>query len=304
MNINALVQQLIVLFTIILLGFAAMRAGFLPKSTNQVLSGLVLNLSNPCAVLASVLTGQRTLEMGQVFLLTAVAVGLHLFLILLATFFPKLLRVPKDQEALYRFMTVFGNMSFLGFPVITALFGQSALFLAAIFVLVFHLFCYTYGVALLRKPGEPLRWKRILSPMVIASVAAYILYLMGAQVPALVVDILDTMGSLTSPAAMVAIGCALALQPLGKIFRQPRIYLFAILRLTLVPLAVWALCFWWMKDPLMLGVTVAISAMPVAINAELLATQYGADEGLAASGVFISTILSLVTLPAVMWLLF
>ena len=66
----------------------------------------------------------------------------------------------------------------------------------------------------------------------------------------------------------------------------------------------WALCFWWMKDPLMLGVTVAISAMPVAINAELLATQYGADEGLASSGVFISTILSLVTLPAVMWLLF
>ena len=52
MNINALVQQLIVLFTIILLGFAAMRAGFLPKNTNQVLSGLVLNLSNPCAVLA------------------------------------------------------------------------------------------------------------------------------------------------------------------------------------------------------------------------------------------------------------
>ena len=119
MNINALVQQLIVLFTIILLGFAAMRAGFLPKNTNQVLSGLVLNLSNPCAVLASVLTGQRTLEMGQVFLLTAVAVGLHLFLILLATFFPKLLRVPKDQEALYRFMTVFGNMSFLGFPALT-----------------------------------------------------------------------------------------------------------------------------------------------------------------------------------------
>ena len=58
------------------------------------------------------------------------------------------------------------------------------------------------------------------------------------------------------------------------------------------------------ENPLILGVTVVISAMPVATMTTLLAAKYGADEELAASGVFLSTLMSLATVPLVMGLLF
>lgn len=304
MNLAALQSQMVVLFSIILLGFLAMRAGFLPKNTNQVLSSLVINVSNPCAVLASVLGGEKSLANGEVLLLTAVAAGLHGLLILWAMAVPRLLGAPGEERQLYKFMTVFGNISFLGFPLLSALFGPQALFLAAIFVLVFQILCYTYGASLLSRDNAGFQWKRLLTPMIVASTLAYILYLTGVRAPEPVYNILHTAGSLTSPAAMLAIGCALAQQPLRRIFGQWRIYVFSLLRLVAVPVAVWAACFWWMPNELMLGVTVAVAAMPVATNTILMVSQYGGDEGLAASGVFVSTLLSMATLPLIMGWLF
>ena len=209
-----------------------------------------------------------------------------------------------EESPVYRFMVVFGNVGFLGFPLISALFGPEALFLAAIFVMMFQLFCFTYGVALFEGSRAKFRLRSLCTPMLMASVLSLIFYLSGVTAPKMIWEIFDTLGGLTSPAAMLAIGCALAAQPLGKVFTQPKIYGFSVLRLLIIPLAVYGLCFWWMKDPLMLGVTVTVSAMPAAANTCLFANRYGSREALAASGVFVSTLLSLFTLPFVLWLLF
>lgn len=305
MDIAGLANQLFVLFLIILLGYGLRRLGLLPGNTNQVLADLVVNVANPCRVLASVMDGQRTLTNSQVLLLTLVAVGMYGVLIALAHFVPRLLRVPREQAGTYRFMTVFSNISFIGFPIVAALFGDEAVFLAAIFVLVYQLFCYTYGIAQIGGAGcgRP-SWRMLCSPMVLASLAAYVLYLCRIPVPGPVVQVADTVGEITSPAAMLSIGCAMAAVPLRRIFGNGKIYWFSACKLLLLPVVAWALCFWWMPNPLMLGVTVVVCAMPVATNATLLSTKYGGDVDLATAGVFVTTLLSLVTLPAVLALLF
>ena len=302
MNTGALVRQLVILFFIAFMGFGAVKTGLLPKHTNKVLSDLVINVSNPCTVLCSVLTGTRILTHGEVWVLVAVALCLHLFLILLAKVLVPLLGVPKQERNTYRYMTVFGNMSFLGFPVISALFGQEALFPAAIFVLMFQIFCYTYGSNLFQKGA--FRLKAIINPMIVSTLLAFLIYMVEIPVPALAQKVLTTVSGITSPAAMLALGCALANVPLGWVARQWRTMVFAALRLTVVPLLTWCLCKPWMINELMLGVTVALTAMPVATNTTLMAARYEKDEDLAASGVAISTLLCVVTMPLILGLLF
>ncbi|MGM9640449.1 MAG: AEC family transporter [Faecousia sp.] len=302
MNLQALIEQLIILFAIIFLGWSAVKIGLLPKNANGTLAALVVNVTNPCMVLSSVMEGQRVLTIGQVWLLLAVAFGMHGFLMLMGLAVRKLLRVPESQQGMYQFMCVFGNLGFLGFPVIKALYGAEALLLASLFVMSFQLLCFTYGVSLFKK-GQ-FRWKTLIRPMLLATVLALVLYLTNARPPEMVHRVVSTIGSITSPAAMLAIGCALAAVPLKKVFTNWRLYFVGLAKLVLAPTAIFLLCRGWMPNEMMLGVTVACSAMPVATNTTLLANLYGGDESLAASGVFLTTLMSMMTMPLMMWLLF
>lgn len=114
LELSTLTDQLIILFTLVLIGFIATKLHLLSERTSRVLSDLVVNVTNPCAVLASVLSGARILTNAQVLMLGGTAVGMYLVLMLLAQPLPYLLRANPQQRGVLRFMTVFPNMSFLG----------------------------------------------------------------------------------------------------------------------------------------------------------------------------------------------
>lgn len=302
MNIGALSSQLIVLFTIAFLGYGTAKLKLLPRETNQVLSAVVINISNPCSVLTSVMSGTRVIENRDVFILLGVAVGLHLLLIALTPLVTRLLRISGSEKNVFHFMTVFGNYSYMGFPVISSLFGPEAIFLAAIFVLVFQVFCYTYGISLFGQ-GR-FRWKNLCSPMIICTILAFVIYLLKIPAPAAIVNVTKTVSGITSPAAMLALGFALSAVELKWVFTRFKIMAFALIRLTVIPVAVYLLCSPWMTNPMMLGVTVTLSAMPVATNTTLMAARYHGNEKYAACGVFLSTLLSLLTMPLLLGVLF
>lgn len=306
MDISALTNQLIVLFFISVLGYAGIKLKLLSPNTNKVVADLVIHIANPCTLLVSVLGGARTLSNQEVGILTAVAVGTYLVAILLGKLVPKLLRVPKRQAGAYEFMTVFSNIGFIGIPVVSALFGPDAVFLVAVFNLMFNLLCYTYGISLMapKEKGRAFSLRTLLTPINIASVAAYIFYLFGITAPPLIYSALETVSGLTSPAAMLCLGCAMAGVKLREMFTNVRLYLFSAIKLILIPLVMYALTFWWMDNELMLGVTVVMWALPAGSIVTMLAAKYDADEALPASAVSMTTLLCMVTIPVLLWILF
>jgi len=305
-NFSAVIQQMGVLFLIIGLGYAAAKAKLFPANTNRALAQLVIYITNPCTVLFSVLGSERGLTNRQVYLLTVIAVVFFAAVIGAGLILPRLLRCPKEKRGMYAFMVTFSNMGFLGFPVVSALYGPDAVFYASIFNLIFQLVVYTYGVWLVggAQGGFRLQWKTFCSPIIIASLVAYACYLTDLRAPAFVVKTLSMLSGVTSPVCMLVIGIALAAVPLGKVFRNWRIYVISIVKLLALPLLAYAVLSPFVSHPLILGITVVIAAMPVATMSTLLASKYGADEELAASGVFLSTLMSVITIPVLMWVLF
>lgn len=306
MDISAVFPQVVILFAVLLLGFFAVRGRLLRPETNRVLADLVILVTNPCSILSSVFNGERTLTNSQVFLLTGVALGMFLLLILLSRLTPYLLRVPPEERGIYRFMTTFGNVSFLGYPVVEAVFGFNGIFMASIFTLFYQLFCFTYGVTQISADPRDakLSLRMFCKPCVLAAMAAYVCYLLDLRPPAIVGEVFQTVGRMTSPAAMLSIGCGMAGMNLRGIFGQKNIYPLLLLKLVLAPLMVWALLRLVVTDTRILGVSVILAAMPVASNASLLCTQYERDSKPATAGVFLSTLASLVTLPFLLNLLF
>lgn len=295
-----------ILFAIIAVGYLAAKCRVFPQGTNKVLAQLVIVVTNPCMVLYSVLGSERMLTNREVLLLTGIALGVFAVLIGLGRLLPWVLRCPAKDKNLYRFMTTFANMGFMGFPVVRALYGDSAVFYASIFNLIFQFVVYTYGAALLApKDGKDrFSWRTLISPIILASVLAYIFYLTDFKAPQAVTDGLGMLGDVTSPVAMLVIGIALSEVPFREVFTNGRLYLLTLLRLLGLPLAAYLILRNFSTDMILLGIPVVMLGMPVATLTTLMSAKYGGNERLAAAGVFLSTLISFVTIPLLMWILF
>lgn len=296
---------MLVLFGTIAVGYLAGKLRIVGPDFNRSLSGVIINFCASSLIINSVIGSERVLSNSQVLALTLIALLSYALLILLAQVLPRLLKVKKADWGVWRFMTIFGNVGFMGFPVVQAIYGPEAVFFAAIFQIPFNLLCFTYGARLIAGPKMgPIRPKQFFTPMVIATALAYVLYLVGWQAPQVLVDFTGFVGSITSPGAMIILGVSLASVPLKSLFTEWRVYVLSALKLLILPVAVFFALKGVVTNELMLGITVIIMAMPVATNTTMLCAQYDGDSVTAAKGVFLSTLLSVGTIPLLMWLLF
>ena len=291
--------QMVVLFLILILGYIGGKTKVLTVADNKPLSKMVNCITNPCSVLHSALCVERALENGEVLKLIGITVIMYFGLILIAELTTRVLGVKPNEQGQYKFMMVFSNVGYMGIPVVRVIFGEEATFCVAIFIMVFYLFIYTYGVRqICSEPGQKgIDWKKVICPMTISSLIAIIGYLAGIQVGGVIKDTLKTVANITTPCAMLIIGCALSSVPVKNVFSNWRLYIVALLKLLVIPVAVYLLLKPIMGASMVLGVMVVIMAMPVATIITMLSAQYDKDQTLAASSVFITTLLSVITIP-------
>lgn len=292
-------QQMLVLMFTIVLGYIGGKTKVMSIENNKPLSKLVNCITNPCGVLHSALCVEHVLANGEVLKLIGITVAMYIGLILIAQLIPKLLHVRVDQKGQYKFMMIFSNVGYMGMPVVRAVFGEEATFCVSIFIMVFYLFIYTYGIRLIcgSQQGSGFAWKRMITPMTVCSLLGIIGYLAGVQVGGVIENTLSTVSKVTTPCAMLIIGCALSALPLKSVFSNWRIYVVALLKLLVIPVAVYLCLRPIMGDSMVLGVMVVIMAMPIATNFTMLSAQYGGDQKIAASSVFLTTLLSVITIP-------
>ena len=313
MDTTQIFSQMLILFLLMALGFVALKTGVLTEGSNRHLTNLVLYITNPCTILYSVLSGKAMLTIREVLALTLIALVFYLALLGLAYLVPKLLRVPPEQAGVYRFMTVFGNIGFMGFPVVRSIFGQGAVFYAAIFNLFYQLFAYTWGIRQIARNGQTDRItpRTFLQPVIIAALLSYIIYLTGTQeritgsVPgALLTRLLGMVDGITSPLCMIITGVGLAMVPLGKVFGNWRLYLLSAGKQLLLPSLAFFLLSPFVTNRLMLGICIIMAAMPIGTMTSLFCERYDGPVDLAASGIFLSTLLSIPAVPLLMSLFF
>ena len=310
LDMSNIVNQMLLLFLLMAAGFVANKCRVMNADFNRGLSKLVLNVTLPAMVLAAVLKADHTLHTAQVLILLGVAVGLYVFLIPLGYLFTKLLAVKDGEKGVYRYSFIFGNIGFMGFPVVAAIYAQDAVmavFYASFFQLPFCFLNYTLGVHLVAGKDAPKRhlWQAALQPGVIVPIVGLALYLCNLTVPEVIVGTVDKLGSITTPASMLIIGSTVADMPLRKVFTYWRLYPATLIKVALIPAAFWGLLrlLHLPLDPLMLGVAVVMAAMPTANSSTMLCHTYGGDAELAASSVVITTLASVVGVPLLAWLL-
>ena len=148
-----MLQQMIVMFLMMAVGYLCYRKQILTEEVSRKVSAIVVNVANPCMILSSALTDQQ-MQGKELVQTLAIVVMMYVFLLVVAQLLPRILCIQKESRGAYAAMTVFANIGFMGFPVLAAMYGNGALLYGAIFQIPFNILIYTYGVAVLtRKPG-------------------------------------------------------------------------------------------------------------------------------------------------------
>ena len=301
MDIMVVFQTMLKLFLLLILGFVLFKCHIFDEYTNKKISALIVNVASPMLIISSI-AGVEGSNKSIVFLMIGAGILMYIGFIILGKIINRLFPFPKKDWPVYECMVVFANTGFMGYPVLLDVFGQEAVFYASLIHMAFNFFVYTYAIMCLTKGDDSefkLNFKQLLTPGIILSFVGIFIYLFDIQLSSVLMDTINSVGSLTAPLSMMMIGSSLAVYPIKDSFTDWRSYVFAFVRLMIVPFVTMIMCRLLHIDAYYANITIITNAMPVGSMVLMLATQYNANVKIVTRNIVVSTLLSVITIPIV-----
>lgn len=299
MDIGGIINQMVVLLILIVIGYGTCKAGIMNQLTIERLTKVVVYIAMPALILHS-MTSMGGVSLGEAGAMLMTSSICYISGIVIALLMTKILRVKQEDKGAYRFIMAFGNVAFMGYPVISAVFGQEAMFYCALYNVPFNIFVYSVGTIMLIKGAGngKLEFRKIVNPPFIMSLVGLLLFLLGVNIPTPIADCAEMLGGATTPMAMLILGASLAQVPIRELFTEWRVYIVALYKLIALPILTWLVASIFLPaDSMILKAVVLLAAMPVATNATMMTIEFGGNQALAAKGIFFTTILCVVTIP-------
>ncbi len=294
---NVLIEQVSILFLLMLVGFIARKKDLLNPELDAGITEILLNITVPCMIVSSFHLKFSTEILHNAITLFAAAVVAHGLSALVA--FLISLKSPQSDRKVLQFAIIFSNTGFMGLPVLGSLFGPMGVFYGSIYVVVFNILVWSLGVWIFTgKEGVRVR-KVLTNPAIIAVFIGFLIFLLSVPLPVPLFKTLDMIGSMTTPLSMIIIGSMLTELKLKELLTGWSIYYGAVFRLFIMPFFVAILLHYLGVREDLLKITVTSVAMPAATMTAIFAEKYHGNSLLASRLVFITTALSLVTIPLV-----
>lgn len=300
-------EVMITLFVIVVVGYAAGKMNYMGGEFDRKLSSLVINWTCPALILSSAMTGDLP---DRCYILPLLGISAFTYVVLTAAAWglSRVLTKRSENRGILSFAMVFGNVGFMGYPVVASIFGQQAVFYAAVLNVVNTFAVFTIGTMMITggQGADRERFsKKVLysTPMLSAYLSMLIVALGIDNIPGYVSQPLTMIGNITVPAALLIIGSSMSQLPLRALFGTPVVYVTTLLRLCLLPVGVHFLCLALGFDPYVTSINTVVIAMPVATYGTILCLKYNRDTTLIAELTFITTLLSMITIPLLVLLL-
>lgn len=296
-----MIEVMLTLFAIVIVGYVAGKLGYLGGDFDRQLSSVVINITCPALILSSAMTGELP-DRQYILPLLLISVITYAVLTLFAFRLPRYLTGKPADEGIIGFALMFGNVGFMGYPVVASIFGHEAVFYAAVLNVVNTFTVFTIGTILItgRNGVEGSRFqKKVLysTPMIAAYLTMLIVALGIDNIPGFVSQPLTMIGNITVPAALLIIGSSMSHLSLRTMFGNATVYTTALLRLVVLPLGMYYLCRMLGFSEFVVCINTVVIAMPVATYGTILCLKYEKDTTVMTEVTFITTLLSMLTIP-------
>ena len=295
---TTIINQVIILALIMGIGILARKKGMLNAEVNSKLSDFLLNVTLPCLIVTSFNFEYSAEMMNNVKMIFFYSVLIHVVLIFISKVFA--VKFSEGSKKVIRFVTVFSNSGFMGFPVLLGLYGNIGVFYGAVFNIPWNIFMLSFGSILFTGKKDLKSLKRVIThPGIIATAVGMLMFVYSLSMPLPLEKAFASVGAMTTPLSMIIVGSMLAEIQLKEVFSGFEVYYVSAVRLIAAPLITLAIMKLLNADHLLTEIAVTIEAMPAAVIGTVLANKFGGDTKLASRCVFISTIISMITIPLI-----
>ena len=300
--------KILSIFMIIAVGFTANKADIMPMAANKYLVGLLIRVTCPCMIVASITSNElredtlslslQTLAGGILFFAVSALLGWILS--------AKLIKVePSSNVGVYTYAFGSINSGFIGFPITLAIFGSGILYLMVIHNVVLNLYLYTFGIMLvnLGASGGRLDFRGFLNSFkninAIAAIFSIFMLFAGLKLPAVIFDCVDMIGDATTPLSMLIVGMQLGDCDFREVLKNRKLLGISLLKMLLLPVLTFLLVNWLPLDVSVKVCLVFAASFPVAVAVVPVTSEQNRDSLIAAEMVAITTLFSLAVIPAV-----
>ncbi len=295
-------DKLITLFLYILVGYIIKNKNITDSNFESGLIKFLMSVSLPALVINTFQTSYTPELLKRGAMIYGVSLIMYVLSIIIGVLSGKLFKISKSSLGVWLFAVVFPNHCFMGWPVMSAVFGEEALFYAAFANLAFSTFAYTYGVYIISKYGDKKEQKMsiksmLITPINVSILIGIIMFVTNIKLPSSIANAVSGLGNITTPLAMIYCGMLLAGNKISVVFTDWRVYVVSALRLIAIPFLVYIFASIFINDYMVFAVLVIGHSMPVAGFCALFAGQYGGDAVLASKFIFVSTLLCIITIP-------
>ena len=290
--------SVLTLLLMMAVGFVLAKKGLLSKGTLTQMSTVLMCVVSPSLMIDTFL--KETCDGPTVRSLLAAAVvlvGTYVLQGLLIGFFYR--RQPEEQRGVSRFASIYGNVGFMGVPLIQSVLGSQGMLTTVMSLGVFNIATWTHGLRQVAGKGKVSAKRVLLNPGVIGLAIALLLFALNVQLPGPVYSAVGYISSLNTPLAMVIIGAQMAAVNLPELLREGRLLGVAAVKLLLLPAFTMLVLLPLGLDPVIYTAVVILSGCPSAGASSIMCQMAGKDASYAARLVTLTTILSVITLPVV-----
>lgn len=303
-TLTVLLQQIGMFVIYIITGIMLIRTKVLTRETLEVISRFVINLALPVMIFVNTVNGVDRQTFLASLPILGIAAAMYIGLLILGKISANVFHLKGDHLQLYRAMTMFGNVGFMGIPIVISIYPEKGMLYISVFTIIDQLMLWTLGVKLTSPEKEAAAFnpKKLINPVTVAIVLAMICVLAGIQIPEILNSALQKMGATATPLAMIYLGGIFACIDVLKFIRKPDYYGIVLVKMLVFPVLFYLLL-GLLPVAADIRMTMALtSAMPVMSSVVMMANASGSDGDYAMGGILVSTVCAIITLPLVSWI--
>lgn len=290
--------QVLELFILIAVGYLCGRIRILNDKTVRSITDIVLYIVCPCVIVENFIRPFDTDMLGGLLTAAAAAMCIHIVsaVIAMLVFHDK----KPERNRVYRFAVIFSNCGYMSLPMQQAILGSDGVFFGAVYIVVFNIVMWTFGVWLSSGDRSSLSVKKIiLNPCIIGMAVGFVIFLTSLPVPEIIEKPVGFLASLNTPLPMMIVGYYLSQTRLTDAFKDGKGFICVLFRLIAIPLLAFGgmmLC--GIRGTVLMTCVIAASA-PAAAATTMFAAKFDNDAKLSVNLVTLSTLLSVLTMPLI-----
>ena len=303
-TLTVLLQQIGMFVIYIITGVILIRTKVLTRENLEIISKVVIKLSLPVMIFINTVNGVDRQSFFSSLSILGIAAVMYVCLLILGTLSGKVFHLHGEHLQLYRAMTVFGNVGFMGIPIVVSIYPEKGMLYMAVFTIIDQLMLWTVGVRLTSKAEHSsFDFKKLINPVTVAIVLALIFILTGISLPEILNTAFSKIGATATPLAMIYLGGVFACMDVRKYICKLDYYGIVAIKMLIFPVLFYLLLGLLPISAEIRMTMTLTSAMPVMSSVVMMANAYGTDGDYAMGGILVTTVCSIVTLPLVYWIL-